>query len=67
MANFLEDNDDLLYYLERGGIDWEPLVSLTEHAHASGHQKSAEGAIATIDEAVVRLCDESLDAKGIPA
>ena len=29
MANFLKDNDDLLYYLERG-IDWEELVRATE-------------------------------------
>ena len=31
MANFLEDNDDLLFYLERGGIDWAPIVALSEH------------------------------------
>ncbi len=30
MANFFDDNDDLLYYFERG-IDWEPLVRLVEH------------------------------------
>ena len=30
MANFLEDNDDLLFYLERGGIDWPAIVALTE-------------------------------------
>lgn len=29
MANFLSDNDDLRWYLEHG-IDWEPLVRLTE-------------------------------------
>jgi len=28
--NFYRDNDDLQYYLERG-IDWEPLVELTEY------------------------------------
>ena len=28
--NFFKDNDDLAYYFERG-IDWEPLVSLTEY------------------------------------
>jgi alkylation response protein AidB-like acyl-CoA dehydrogenase len=27
--NFFEDNDDLRYYIEKG-IDWEPLVRLTE-------------------------------------
>ncbi len=30
MANFFTDNEDLQYYVERG-LDWEPLVKLTEH------------------------------------
>jgi len=30
LANFFDDNDDLLYYFDRG-IDWEPLVRLVEH------------------------------------
>lgn len=30
MANFLEDNDDLLFYLERGGVDWAPIVAFAE-------------------------------------
>jgi 3-(methylthio)propanoyl-CoA dehydrogenase len=29
MANFLRDNDDILFYLDKG-IDWEPIVKLTE-------------------------------------
>jgi alkylation response protein AidB-like acyl-CoA dehydrogenase len=29
MANYFKDNDDLRFYFERG-IDWEPLVELTE-------------------------------------
>ena len=29
MANYLHDNDDLLYYLDKG-IDWDPIVKLTE-------------------------------------
>ncbi|MFB6351514.1 MAG: acyl-CoA dehydrogenase family protein [Bradymonadaceae bacterium] len=29
MGNFYRDNDDLQYYLEKG-VDWEPLVRLTE-------------------------------------
>jgi len=29
MANFLQDNDDLLFYLDKG-IDWGPIVELTE-------------------------------------
>lgn len=30
MPSFLDDNDDLLWYL-RVGVDWEPLVRLTEY------------------------------------
>ena len=30
MANFLEDNEDLKFYLEKY-IDWEPLVKLVEY------------------------------------
>ena len=30
MANFLEDNEDLKFYLEKY-IDWEPLVRLVEY------------------------------------
>jgi len=43
MASFLDDNDDLRFYLERG-IDWEPLVRLTEWDFASpdGHATTAE-------------------------
>ena len=29
MANYLLDNDDLLFYLDKG-IDWDPIVRLTE-------------------------------------
>jgi alkylation response protein AidB-like acyl-CoA dehydrogenase len=45
MANFFKDNDDLQYYFNKG-IDWEPLVRITEHdfADAEGH-KSTEGAV----------------------
>lgn len=32
MANYLQDNDDLLFYLEKG-IDWEPIVKLTERGY----------------------------------
>ena len=45
MANFYEDNDDLRFYLERG-IDWEPLVALTEYEWRS------EGGHANVSEAV---------------
>lgn len=30
MGNFYDDNDDLAFYIDRG-IDWEPLVRLTEY------------------------------------
>ncbi|MEZ4236462.1 MAG: acyl-CoA dehydrogenase family protein [Myxococcota bacterium] len=46
MGNFYEDNDDLRFYLEGGGIDWEPLVRLTEYDF-----RSPEG-FATTAEAV---------------
>jgi alkylation response protein AidB-like acyl-CoA dehydrogenase len=46
MANFLHDNDDLLYYLERG-IDWAPLVEATERGMIG-----TDGAPGTVDEAV---------------
>ena len=29
MANYLSDNDDLMFYLDKG-IDWDPIVKLTE-------------------------------------
>ena len=32
MANFYKDNDDLRYYVEKG-IDWAPLVELTEYLY----------------------------------
>jgi len=46
MSNFLTDNDDLLYYLERG-IDWGPLVEATERG-----MFGQDGAPANIEEAV---------------
>jgi alkylation response protein AidB-like acyl-CoA dehydrogenase len=45
MSNFYEDNDDLRWYVERG-IDWEPLVRLTEYDFR------AEGGHTTTSEAV---------------
>ena len=43
MANFLTDNQDLQYYLQEG-IDWEPLVALTELGYRlpDGWKSSAE-------------------------
>ena len=45
MANFLDDNPDLQYYLERG-IDWDPLVRLTEQDFTlEGGFESTEDAV----------------------
>jgi alkylation response protein AidB-like acyl-CoA dehydrogenase len=45
MANFLRDNDDLLWYLDRG-IDWAPIVEATEFGHrADGGFKDAASAL----------------------
>ena len=43
MANFLSDNPDLLYYLERG-VDWGALASLSElgYRHADGFRDADE-------------------------
>ncbi len=43
MANFFKDNDDLQYYFDKG-IDWEPLVRITEHdfADVDGHENTEE-------------------------
>ena len=37
MGNFFKDNEDLQFYFDRG-IDWAPLVALTEH-----HFRAADG------------------------
>jgi alkylation response protein AidB-like acyl-CoA dehydrogenase len=44
MANFLKDNDDLAYYLDRGGIDWDALIAVTEpsFSEASGFSDAEE-------------------------
>ncbi len=43
MASFYDDNDDLRFYVERG-IDWEPLVRLTEQGFRApdGHETTAD-------------------------
>ena len=45
MANFYDDNADLRYYVEKG-IDWEPLVRLTEYGFR------AEGGFENVDDAL---------------
>lgn len=51
MANFLEDNDDLLFYLERGGIDWPAIVGLVEQDYKApqGYSSAAEAVAAYRD------------------
>jgi alkylation response protein AidB-like acyl-CoA dehydrogenase len=56
MSSFLSDNDDLRYYLEKG-IDWEPLVRLTELEFRS------PGGPASVREAV-ELYRETLELIG---
>ena len=46
MGNFFSDNEDLQYYVEKG-IDWEPLVELTEFGY-----RNEDG---------FRSCDEALE------
>ncbi|MBW2522577.1 MAG: acyl-CoA dehydrogenase family protein [Deltaproteobacteria bacterium] len=46
MANYFTDNDDLQFYFERG-LDWEPLVKLTEYDYrAEGGFENATEAVA---------------------
>jgi alkylation response protein AidB-like acyl-CoA dehydrogenase len=48
--NFFEDNDDLRYYIEKG-IDWEPLVRISEaDFRAPGAPKSTAEALAFYQE-----------------
>ncbi len=43
MANYYLDNEDLQYYMKQG-IDWEPIVEITEYGYraADGHANAAE-------------------------
>jgi len=50
MANFLADNDDLLFYLERG-VDWAPIVALVEQDY------KAPGGYTSRDDAVSSYAD----------
>ncbi|MDB4970812.1 MAG: Butyryl-CoA dehydrogenase [Myxococcales bacterium] len=50
MANFFTDNDDLRYYVEKG-IDWEPLVRVSEADFRNpGGPKSVDEAVAFYKE-----------------
>ena len=44
MANFFKDNEDLQYYFDKG-IDWGPLVRITEHDFADADRRAAEAVI----------------------
>jgi alkylation response protein AidB-like acyl-CoA dehydrogenase len=75
MANFFKDNDDLQYYFDKG-IDWEPLVRITEHdfADADGHE-STEEAVTFYREIAemfgefvaeeIKPYEKEIDAKGV--
>jgi 3-(methylthio)propanoyl-CoA dehydrogenase len=66
MANFFKDNEDLLFYVEKG-IDWEPLVHLTEYEYRAedGFESSGEAVefYRDILEAVGRLAAEEIAPK----
>jgi len=77
MANFFKDNDDLQYYFNKG-IDWDPLVRITEHdfaeADGEGH-KNTEEAVAFYREIAemlgefvaeeIKPYEKEIDAKGV--
>lgn len=63
MANFLTDNEDLLYYFDKG-IDWGPLLDATERGlQAEEAPKDAKEAVALyrdIAEMVGQFCAEEI-------
>ena len=77
MGNFFKDNDDLQYYFNKG-IDWEPLVRMTEHDFADkdrdGHENVEEAVsfYRDIAEMVgefvateIKPYEKEIDAKGV--
>ena len=46
MGNYFRDNEDLLFYFDRGGTDWASLVEVTEYGFRT------EGGFKSTDEAV---------------
>jgi hypothetical protein len=42
MANYFQDNDDLLFYFDRGGTDWRALVEVTERAKEKTFERPEE-------------------------
>ncbi len=57
MANYLDDNPDLQYYLEQG-IDWDPLVRLTEQYFTlDGGFESTEEAVGFYKDIINLVAD----------
>lgn len=48
MTNFFKDNEDLQYYFDKG-IDWEPLVRITEHDFADAEGEGFRNTKEAID------------------
>ncbi len=67
MANFFNDNDDLLYYFDKG-IDWAPLVKATERGTVDGEALSVEQTVQSyrdIAEMVGRFTAEDVAPSGV--
>ena len=63
MANFLDDNDDLLFYLNRG-IDWDPIFKATERGlpsdEAPANAEEAQQLYADIAQMVGKFVAEEI-------
>lgn len=75
MANYLNDNEDLLYYFDKG-IDWNPLIEVTERGFTDedgpADAKEALETYRDIAEMVGKFCAdeiapraEAIDRKGV--
>jgi len=77
MANFFKDNDDLQYYFDKG-IDWDPVVRITEHEFADAEGDgfgSTEEAVAFYRDIVemfgqftaeeIKPYEKEIDEKGV--
>ena len=75
MANYLNDNEDLLYYFDKG-IDWNPLIEVTERGFTDedgpADAKEALEIYRDIAEMVGKFCAdeiapraEAIDRKGV--
>lgn len=63
MANFFSDNDDLRFYFEKG-IDWGPLVEVTEYGYRTKDgfkdEREAVSFYRDVAETVGELCAEQI-------